>query len=228
MCRIIDVMADKNYKSPIITLDEYNKLSQHLLYKVHSIYTIDHINMWKSDAQILVYKYTMLLNDFDREIDTLTYIYQKEDKEFQSQNILLRLLGSNPAEKIKFKIESMKSSITQIKEVISKLEYWIRISPDSIQDAIDLSLDLKLYKNELIQQFDLVSSKDFDVEKYNLSNRRNCTFDKYHRLQKTFRNYIKQTNATSIAEAKNSIQKLIRIVDETINWYQQFIRRNQM
>ncbi len=107
-------------------LEEYSKLSNDLLSKVNSIFSTEQISFWKSDAHILEHKYKILLHELQNEIEIQKRIYQTEDNEHKSQNIFVRLLGSNPAEKTHYKIELFNQSIHQITEVISKLEYWMK------------------------------------------------------------------------------------------------------
>lgn len=219
-------MGEKKYKNPLVTLEELNQLSRTLLYKVHNIYIIEHILLWKSDAQILMYKYMLLLHEVEIEIEILKRIYQKEDTEFYNQNMFMRMVSLNPALKIQFKIDQMQQALHTINEVIGKLEYWITIAPESLENARELSFDLQMYKNELLLQFELFSRNDFDLQTFIVKLHTYTSYGKYSQFERTFVNFVKHKNIQNVQEAKECIQKLIRIIDETIIWYENFIRRS--
>lgn len=219
-------MGENKYKNPLVTLEEINKSSRKLLYKVNDICTIEHISIWKSDAKILLYKYSMLHRELENEIEILNKIYKQEDTEFNSQNVFLRMVSSNPALKIQFKIDQMKQAVLQIHDLINKLDYWIQVTLENLIDERELSIDLQMYKTELLHQYELFSRDDFDLERFKSRINDYRSYGKYSQFERTFVNFVKQKNIKTVQVAMECIHKLIRIVDETIIWYENFIRRN--
>lgn len=206
--------------------------AENLLSSVTQVNSFQEVQNWDSQATSEIKSINTFLKNVSKEIKDLEDQFKNAEKEFEGKNFFVKTYSTL---KKKLKLIIQINDLKKIKPVLlpykEKLEYWVKVTPDNIEEGQQMIIELQIAKKEYeLQKKELkLEIKQIKVDSRNKSTQAGkvklFTYDNPKLRQAKLQTIREQTDQklSPYESALNEIERELISTDRLINWITKII-----